>query len=298
MIMIDIVVLTDKRYLTDSSTNQYKHNVFYEDALVVNALKEVGLKVLRLAWDDDEFDWTKTKFILFRTTWDYFDRFNEFSTWLSQVSKKTQLLNSERLIRWNIDKHYLLDLDQKGIHTTNSHFLEKGSQTTLRQIHEKLNWEETVLKPCISGAARHTYRLNKSNIEEHENVFIELISNEAMILQPFQYNIVSKGEISLMVIDGKFTHAVLKIAKKGDFRVQDDFGGEVKPYTANKEEIEFAEKAVRACIERPIYARVDVFTDNDGILALSELELIEPELWFRNNPKAANLLAKAVKKLT
>ena len=295
--MIDVVVLTDKRYLKDSTSDSYKHNVFYEDELVVNALKNEGLQVLRLAWDDPEFNWSSSKYILFRTTWDYFDRFREFSTWLSHVSKKTQLLNSEKLIRWNIDKHYLLDLDHRGIHITKSYFLEKGTRSTLKEIHKKLNWEETVLKPCISGAARHTYRLDKHNIEAHETVFRELISNEAMILQPFQRNIVLQGEISLMVIDGKFTHAVLKIAKKGDFRVQDDFGGKLKPYIATKEEIEFAENAVSACIEPPIYARVDVFTDNDGILALSELELIEPELWFRNNPKAAKSLASAVKKL-
>lgn len=294
---MDVVVLTDKRYLKDSSTDAYKHNVFYEDDLVVKALKNEGFKVLRLAWDDPLFNWSDTKFILFRTTWDYFDRFKEFSTWLSLVSKKTRLLNSEQIIRWNIDKHYLLDLHDNGVHITKSHFLKKGSSTTLQAIHEKLNWEETVLKPCVSGAARHTYRLNKSNIGDYEHVFKKLIAMESMILQPFQYNIVSQGEVSLMIIDGRFTHAVLKTAKKGDFRVQDDFGGAVRPYIPKKEEIEFAENAVRACFEPPIYARVDVFYDNDGILALSELELIEPELWFRNNPKAANLLALAIKKL-
>ena len=73
--MIDVVVLTDKRYLKDSTSDSYKHNVFYEDELVVNALKNEGLQVLRLAWDDPEFNWSSTKYILFRTTWDYFDRF-------------------------------------------------------------------------------------------------------------------------------------------------------------------------------------------------------------------------------
>ena len=45
----------------------------------------------------------------------------------------------------------------------------------------------------------------------------------------------------------------------------------------------------------PIYARVDIFTDNNDELAVSEVELIEPELWFRNNPTAARILAQAVK---
>ncbi len=295
--MIDIVVLTDKRYLKDSSSIVYKHNVYYEDKLVVDALKNVGLKVIRLAWDDANFNWSNTKYILFRTTWDYFDRFEEFSAWLSRVSKQTILLNSERIIRWNIDKHYLLDLEQKGIHIAKSLFIEQSSSITLKELYNQLGWYETVLKPCISGAARHTYKLNKSNINQHENVFKELIAKEAMMVQPFQYNIIKKGEISMIIIDGKFTHAVLKIAKKGDFRVQDDFGGSVYEYTPSNDEIEFAENTVKACIESPIYARVDVFTDNDGILAVSELELIEPELWFRNNPTAANSLASAINKL-
>ena len=77
-------------------------------------------------------------------------------------------------------------------------------------------------------------------------------------------------------------------------RVQDDFGGSVEKYTAKKEEINFAEKALTACPFPPLYARVDVFYDNSNCLALGELELIEPELWFRNHPQAATLLAEAV----
>ena len=295
--MIDVVVLTDKRYLEDSITDRYKHNVFYEDELVVNALKNQGLHVLRLAWDDVKFNWSFTKYVLFRTTWDYFDRFDEFSKWLNEVSKQTKLLNSESLIRWNIDKHYLLDLKDKGVRIAETHFIEKGEKTTLIELHKKLNWEETVLKPCVSGAARHTYKLNSNNISKHETVFKELIKEEAMMLQPFQHKIVEKGEVSMMVMNGKFTHAVLKIAKQGDFRVQDDFGGSVYEYKPSQEDIEFAENTVKACSELPIYARVDIFTDNEGLTALAELELIEPELWFRNNSKAVTVLASAIKQL-
>lgn len=74
----DVVVLTDSRYLKDSK-DPYYHNVFYEDALVCEALKSEGLKVNRKAWNDPEFDWSNTKAIMFRTTWDYFDDFDEFS---------------------------------------------------------------------------------------------------------------------------------------------------------------------------------------------------------------------------
>lgn len=291
---IDIVILTDSRYLNDSKSDPYKHNVYYEDRLVYYALEQLGLKTLRLAWDDLLFDWSTTKAVLFRSTWDYFDRFDEFSKWLETVSKQTQLLNSETLIRWNIDKHYVLDLQQKGIHIAETHFIERGANVSLKQLHDILNWKDTVLKPCVSGAARHTYKLNPENYTEHEPIFQDLIKDEAMMLQPFQYKIVTQGEISMMVFNGKYSHAILKKAKAGDFRVQDDFGGSVHEYQPTDEEIAFAEAAVLACPQLPIYARVDIFEDNDGRIALSELELIEPELWFRHHKGAAMALAKGI----
>ncbi|MGH1384541.1 ATP-grasp domain-containing protein [Kordia sp.] len=291
---IDVVILTDNRYTNPVERNEYINNVLLEDQLVQDALEAAGLQVKRLAWDDVNFDWNTTKYALFRTTWDYFDRFDEFSKWLTKVSQETILLNSAKMIHWNIDKHYLQDLANNGVATVPTYFIEKGDTRSLAEIHQELSWEETVLKPCVSGAGRHTYKLNSTTISEHETVHKSLIAEEAMMLQPFMNQIVSKGEVSLVIINGTYTHSILKKAKKGDFRVQDDFGGSLHEYTPSPTEIEFAEKAIRACIEMPMYARVDIIWDNENKLAISELELIEPELWFRFNKDAATQLANAI----
>ena len=293
--MYDIVILTDNKHVFPNTVDPYTKNVIVEDALVQNALGQVGLKVLRLSWDDPNFDWSSTKSILFRTTWDYFNVFDKFSKWLNKVTKVTTLINSEAIIRWNIDKHYLQDLKANGVHIAESLFIESGSSKTLQELHNETGWTNTVLKPCVSGSARHTYKLSPETIANHETLFKDLIANEAMMLQPFQHNIVSEGEISMMVFNGQFTHAVLKKAKAGDFRVQDDFGGSVEGYNPSDAEIEFAVNVVKACDELPLYARVDIFNDNEGKIALAELELIEPELWFRNHPEAAMVLAKSIK---
>jgi len=293
----DVVILTDCRYTNPNEIDQYVQNVLDEDNYVKLALENLGLKVSRLAWSDPSFDWETTKYILFRSTWDYFDRFDEFSRWLKIVSKKTKLLNSEKLIRWNIDKHYLNDLKKKGVNIIPTLFIEKNTNTSLKKLHSETGWSQTILKPCISGAARHTYKLNPDNLNDHEAIFQELISKESMMLQPFQNSIVKKGEKSLMIINGKYTHAVLKKAIKGDFRVQDDYGGSVHIYSPTSKEIIFAEKAVKASIEFSVYARVDITSDNDNQIAIVELELIEPELWFRNNPEAANYLAEGIKNI-
>ena len=293
----DVVILSERRYVNPVKVDAYVKNLLLEDDLVKKALEKEGLKVTRLSWDDPDFNWSDTKYILFRTTWDYFDRFTEFSAWLKKVSQQTKLINSEAIIRWNLDKHYLLDLQNKGVHICESYFVEKGETASLQEIVTKYNLKNFVLKPCISGGGRHTYKITSETIAAHETTFKKLIKEEAYIVQPFQKNIVEKGEISLIIINGEFTHAVLKIAKPGDFRVQDDFGGTVHDYTPTSEEIAFAEKAIKACNELPLYARVDIFTDNDNKLAIAELELIEPELWFRNHPEAAINLSQPIKQL-
>ncbi|MEM6687061.1 MAG: hypothetical protein AAF617_14870 [Bacteroidota bacterium] len=292
---IDVVIVTDPRYVNPIERDAYIDNVLLEDQLVQQALEKEDLTVKRMSWDDADFDWKLTKYALFRTTWDYFDRFAEFAPWLQKVSQQTTLLNSAKMIHWNIDKHYLQDLEKQNVAIVPTYFMEKGDTRSLAEIHEIVGWTETVVKPCISGAARHTYKLHPENIHEHEAIYKQLIAEEAMMLQPFMHQIITKGEISLMVINGTYTHAILKKAKQGDFRVQDDFGGSVHEYHPTQAEIDFAEAAVKACIEFPIYARVDMIWDNTDQLAISELELIEPELWFRFNYNAATQLAKAVK---
>src|SRR5690606_19136389 len=299
--MIDVTLLTDPRYVAPKKISPYIENVLLEDRFVLEALQKLGLKVARKSWDDPDFDWTGTKYALFRTTWDYFDRFGEFSQWLEKTATLTQFINSDRLITWNMDKHYLMDLANAGIAIPGTHFVEKGTNISLEAAFSRAAQEQGfqksdfVLKPCVSGAARHTYKIRKEDIAAHGPRFRELIARQAMMIQEFQEHIVSEGEFSLVVLDGSFSHAVLKRAKKGDFRVQDDHGGSVHPHSADPDQIEFAERVVKACPEHPVYARVDIFRDNDGNWALAELEIFEPELWFRLRPEAANILAKAIK---
>lgn len=293
---IDIVILTDSRYIDIPHPTVYQKNVLLEDTLIKEALEKEGLIVKRQSWDNPTFNWESSKYLLFRTTWDCFEKFDTFSKWFDKTATVSSFINPKNSIYWNLDKHYFIDLEANGIHCTPTLFIEKGTHTTLAKLYEQTGWKNAVLKPCFSSGARHTYKVTTKNIDEHEALFKTLIKEEAMMLQPFQKNIVEKGEISMMIIGGVFTHAVLKKTKKGDFRVQDNFGGSVHKYTPSKKEISFAEKAVHACKELPSYARVDIFEDNQGAITLAELELIEPELWFRYYPKAAEYLASYIKK--
>lgn len=290
----DITILTQSSYVNPSEKDIYIDNVLLEDKLIIDALEAKGLKVYRTNWDNPDFDFTSTKYVLFRAIWDYFDRFPEFSKWLGEVSQKTKLINSLEQIVWNMDKHYLRDLENAGINIVKTDFVEIGDKCSLTKLIEESSWDHIILKPAISGGARHTYNIKPGEAHQYEAIFKELIAEEAMLIQPFINSIVDKGEVSFMVFGGKYSHAVLKKAKAGDFRVQDDHGGTVHHYAASAQEIEFVQDVMAKCDTTPVYGRVDVAWNNEGSLALVELEIIEPELWFRKSSKAPIMFADAV----
>lgn len=291
MTKFDVTILTDARYVRPTVITPYIQNVLDEDRIVQEALEKIGLRVTRVDWADADFDWSSTKVALFRSTWDYFERYTEFTAWLERVEGIVAFVNPIEMIRWNLDKHYLQDLEGRGVNITETLFIEVGDHSSLTEHITSTGWEDVILKPAFSAAARHTYRLSKENLLEHEAIFSQLIKEESMLLQPFQKSIEERGEVSLMYFGGIYSHATLKIAKPGDFRVQDDFGGTVHDYLPTNDELELADKALNACSSMPIYSRVDIIEDNSGHPALSELELIEPELWIRMCPEAAPKLA-------
>jgi len=295
--MTDITLLTCRAYYKPDNITPYIQNILLEQELLKSAFESQGLKVDITYWDNPSYEWQQTKSVLFRTVWDYFERFDEFWDWLEQVKTKTRLINSYELIKWNIDKHYLRDLKNNGIQVVPTYFADRGNNISLQEIANLNDWKHIVIKPAISASAFNTYKITNDEIEQKEQLFHELLQTHDMLVQPFFPTISELGEASLMVFGGKFTHAILKKAKAGDFRVQDDFGGTVHDYNPTQEEIKFAEKVFQSCISLPIYGRVDIVWDSNKHIYLSELEIIEPELWIRNRPESANKIAEAVNKI-
>lgn len=294
--MFDVALLTDSRYCAAEAPegDWYLGNILSDDHLLRRALAELGWSSSRVAWSDAEVDWSAFRLAVFRTTWDYFDRFDEFSKWLERVSTRTQLCNELSLVRWNMDKHYLADLEARGVAAPPTRYIERGSTVGVAELLDETGWREAVIKPCVSGAARLTYRVDARNAAEVDRVIEPFRAKESFLLQPFQRTILEQGEDSLMVFGGRYSHAVRKLAKPGDFRVQDDHGGTVHARQPLDAQVELAERAMAACDPRPAYGRVDMIQDDAGRWIVMELELIEPELWLRFAPASATAFARAI----
>lgn len=119
------------------------------------------------------------------------------------------------------------------------------------------------------------------------------------MVQPFMSNVLHEGEISVLVFNGKVSHAVRKIARQDDFRVQSEYGGTCSPIECLSSEIlSLTQATIAACPETPVYARIDmVRNDQTNLLSIMELELIEPGLFLYHAPDKGLVFAHAILEL-
>jgi hypothetical protein len=298
-----MALLTDPRFVASEAApgDWYLGNMLRDDALLQAALEARGITSVRVDWSDPEVDWSVFELAVFRTTWDYYERFDEFAPWLEKVQHIVPLCNTPEIIRWNMDKHYLVDLQRSGVPVVPFILMEAGTQANLSDTMREQGWHQAVVKPCVSGGARLTFRVNSVNADEISGLIQPHLSGESFMLQPFVDAIQVTGEDSLMVFDGEYTHAIRKLAKAGDFRVQDDHGGTVHERSPEPAQILLAERAMAAAGRitgsAPVYGRADMVLLPDGTWAIMELELLEPELWLRFSPPAAEFFARGIARI-
>ena len=148
---------------------------------------------------------------------------------------------------------------------------------------------ELVIKPPVSASADGTYLLGCDEPVPPEAL------GKAMLVQPFLSSVASEGEYSIMLFDGRFSHSIVKRPKAGDYRVQPHLGGTELPCEPSAGAIELAHAALAAAPTNAAYARVDMVRDNEGELAIIELELIEPALWLQHAPDGGESFASALR---
>ena len=264
-----------------------------DDQLLADALRPLGVEVTPIPWTEiDPYSTVDAPPIVLRSTWDYHRIPTMFLTWLSALEASGRTVwNDPAIARGNIDKIYLKQLESAGIAIPKTRWLDRVDQEAVRDALEEEGWQQAVLKPRIAATAYGTFLVTPDSTLTGDDLAPARASGA--LLQEFVPEIVGSGEVSLMYCDGAFSHAVLKRAKAGDFRVQQDFGGVVVPVTPASTLIAFADRVMDTAAAPCLYARVDVVDSSRGPL-LMELELIEPELYFLIVPSAAARFALAV----
>jgi len=261
-----------------------------EDRLLADHLTRRGIGVELRAWDSAE-PWEGLDAILLRSCWDYHLRAEEFRLWLGRVDAlPVRLWNPAPLVRWNLDKRYLLDLSTRGIRVVPTLFFDYSSFPGQAARFAALHAESYVIKPAIGATAQGCRRVTDRDLE------LGLPGVEisgAWLLQPFLEEIPRSGEWSLVWLGGRFSHAVLKRASRGDFRVQRIWGGTVERLPPDERLLRFAHHVLDVLDHEPLYARIDIVL-RKGDCLLMELELIEPELFLVEGDPGMDALAEGL----
>jgi len=262
-----------------------------DDQALLAPLAERGIQARPAVWSDTGVDWLAADAVLIRSCWDYHLRLKEFLGWLATLERAGVCVwNAPHTLRWNAEKTYLRDLERRGVAIVPTLWPEPGF--SLQDKMRDAGWKKAVVKPRVSATAYRT-RLVSAEDEDGQTLLDELMRGPGAMVQEFMESVLTQGEWSLVFFGGKFSHAVIKRPKAGDFRVQHDFGGSESPALPPDFVIEAARRAVATVDPVPLYARVDG-VERGGQFLLMELELLEPALFLKLAPQGAETFAEAI----
>ncbi|MGH8133281.1 MAG: ATP-grasp domain-containing protein, partial [Steroidobacteraceae bacterium] len=251
-------------------------------------------------WDDPAVEWARYDAALLRSAWDYTERLPEFLAWVERTAALTTLLNPAPVVRWNADKHYLLELARAGAPVVRSRFVEPGEDAgaALGEFLGDERCAELVVKPAVGAGSRDTRRHARTATEAIlAQLRALLAARRSVLVQPYFEGVDRHGETALIFIAGRFSHAIRKgpLLPPGAPATDALFAAEqITARVSGADELAVGERVLAGLpFGELLYARVDLIRDAAGAPCLLELELTEPSLFFSYAPGSAARLVEA-----
>jgi O-ureido-D-serine cyclo-ligase len=267
------------------------------------AMQAAGVRMEVADWDDPIVNWESFDLALLRSTWDYTERLREFLLWVDATARRTTLLNTPAVVRWNTDKHYLGELARAAVPVVPSTFVEPGesAERALDSFLKHHDSAEFVVKPSVGAGSIDTERHARARMEPAIAQARRLLEAErSVLLQPYLDSVDREGETALIYFAGHFSHAIRKAPLLSRGVQESPVGGlfapeRIAPRVPGADELRVAEKVLAALpFQTPLYARIDLIRDAAGAPTLLELELTEPSLFLAHAPGAAERFTAAV----
>lgn len=268
-----------------------------DDDLAYQPLAALSWQTEAIPWSRPGVAWASYDAVVIRSTWDYAASAERFLATLAAMEQSgALLLNDLQTVRWNLDKTYLRDLAERGVPIVPTAWRERLQPGELAGLFDETGDDEIVVKPVVGAGAIGAFRLQRGDLPRELTDEVERhYADRALMAQPFLRTITSEGEYSLFYFNGEYSHAIQKIPKPGDFRVQEEYDSQILSIAAPAELRAAGDRAVAAIGEPLLYARVDLVRANEGDgFWLIELELVEPSLYLRTDADAARRFAAAI----
>ncbi len=271
-----------------------------EDALLRDALRGRGLDARIVAWDNLAIDWSGVKLCVIRSPGDWCFRLGEFRQWAQSVQRVTTIWNSVELMKWVSDKSYLVQLLDRGISVVPTCCFPRGSAVNLRQFLEGKGWPDAILKPLVGQGSMGIIRTSLSSppgaqpLSEAQVHLDALLQRHGALIQPYFPAVETEGELSLIYILGRITHAVRKFPNEGDFRAYGTPASKQEPAEVDDTTAAFAENAIQAIGLPVAFGRIDVISGDRGEMHLLELELMQPRLFLSSSAVALDTMVGGI----
>jgi glutathione synthase/RimK-type ligase-like ATP-grasp enzyme len=286
----DLVILSNDEF----SASLLSHHP--DDQLLQKALRQEGVHARIASWKN-EWPIPHAPAYLFRSTWGYYLEIPKFKEFLSQLSKSSSMVwNPISLIRWNFSKRYLLELAKAKLPVIPTKKIKIHPGLFFRELWDEFESECLILKPLI-GAGGHLVSKIDAHFS-HEEIMRTLfgLMDQEVIVQSFLRPVLDEGEFSLIFIDGEFSHCIQKKPADFDFRCHEKYGAEMSASPCPSEALHLSRKVLNHLPEESLYARIDFIRTESRHFLISELELIEPDLFLRFDPEASKRMAQALSK--
>jgi hypothetical protein len=177
----------------------------------------------------------------------------------TRVECPVHFFNDIPTLEWNGHKQYLIDLSRSSdpIPVVPTRLIRKGSDLSpaIAQIRKQNTWhmhaEFVIIKPAVGsfGNDVNLVKLGSGASSKQDTKILKhlevLASQQDMLIQPFLASVKTRGEVSLIFIDGAFVHAIKKKPSAGDFKVQ---GGKVDKHEPTDEELDLGIRTLQACM--------------------------------------------------
>jgi glutathione synthase/RimK-type ligase-like ATP-grasp enzyme len=267
--------------------------LFAYDDMLFAPLLNYGWRAEHVSWHKPNVNWDQYDIVVIRSTWDYQSDVKAFIRCLEDIEASSACLqNSLKLVKWNISKDYLRDIQDQGISIVPTLWHEHFDSAEVAKAFTHFSTHEIVIKPRISANSDHTYRLSREDLLAQSMTLSKVFARRPFMLQPFVPAIVEEGEYSLFYFAGNYSHSILKMPKENDFRVQEEHGGQLKLIQPDEEMLTQARHTMASLPDDALYARVDLIRYANEFVVM-EIELIEPSLYFNMDPTSPQRFADA-----
>ncbi|KAL4872893.1 hypothetical protein BDV12DRAFT_160907 [Aspergillus spectabilis] len=215
----------------------------------------------------------------------------------ANATASPRVVNNLEIVRWNVDKKYLLDMQTAGFDIPRTEIINAEDFPSISALHHRLQLFQSsgpiVLKPSVSASSENTHLVTDiSSLLPDDLAYLNSCTKgsleSSLVIQQFEPAI-ALGEYSFVFIGDKLTHAALKMPKQGEFRCQSQFGGRLsrKPIEEIEERTLFVVQSIFDTLRKRFgegptqemgYLRIDGLVTDDRAFVLMEIEAIEPSL--------------------